>query len=69
MWTLIPQMGMATATLDFTTAFSLVAAGLTGLLVLSGGMIAALAIQHDREQVELRETTVASPAVEHQKAA
>jgi len=50
MWSFVTQSGLATATLDFTNDFSLLGVGLLGLLVLSAGSVAFMAIRHHLSQ-------------------
>jgi len=42
----IPQLGLASAVLDFTNDLSLLLVGLVGLVWLSGGIIAFIALRH-----------------------
>lgn len=59
MWNFIAQPGIATASVDFTSEFSLLALGLLSLLALSAGLIAFAATrQHMSQKTEI----VAGPA-------
>jgi hypothetical protein len=69
MWTPIIQTGVANATMDFTSEFSLLAAGLAGLLWLSAGMITWMAVQHYREQTTLQVPELTPASTEYPKAA
>jgi hypothetical protein len=69
MWHVIAQSGLASAGVDFTESLSLLVAGLVGLVWLSAGLIAFLAVQHhwSRPQTRLPEATPDS--LDHQEAA
>jgi hypothetical protein len=69
MWHVIAQAGLASAGVDFTDSLSLLVAGLVGLVWLSAGLIAFMAVQHywSQTQTKLSETTPGSP--DHQEAA
>lgn len=47
MWTLIPQLGMATATVDLTNELSPLLVGLESLVLWSAGMIVSKTLWHD----------------------
>jgi hypothetical protein len=54
MWNFIAQPGIASASVDFTSEFSLLALGLLGLLALSAGLIAFAATrQHMPQKTEI----------------
>ena len=59
MWNFIAQPGIATASVDFTGDFLLLALGLLGLLALSAGLIAVDAI---RQHMSQKTEPVAGPA-------
>jgi hypothetical protein len=46
MWNVMPQAGLTTTVIDFTSEFSPFLLGLLGLLGLSAGMIAWIAIRY-----------------------
>ena len=69
MWTFSTSSGMATTVVDFTTEFAPLVIGLVGLVLLSAGMIAVIAIRHSLSQ-QVESTPQVSPAVpNHQEAA
>jgi hypothetical protein len=59
MWGIMPQWsGLSTTVLDFTNDLSLLIVGLIGLMWLSAGIIAFIAIQHywaEKRRLPLRE--------------
>jgi len=69
MWQVIAQAGLASAGIDFTDSLSLLVAGLVGLVWLSAGLIAFMAVQHywSQTQTQLSETTPGP--LDHQEAA
>jgi len=69
MWRVIAQAGLASAGIDFTDSLSLLVAGLVGLVWLSAGLIAFMAVQHywSQTQTQLSETTPGP--LDHQEAA
>jgi len=69
MWHVIAQAGLASAGIDFTDSLSLLVAGLVGLVWLSAGLIAFMAVQHywSQTQTQLSETTPGP--LDHQEAA
>jgi len=60
MWNFIAQPGIAAASVDFTSEFSLLALGLLSLLALSAGLIAFAAI---RQHVSQKTKIVAGPVL------
>jgi len=69
MWHVIAQAGLASAGIDFTDSLSLLVVGLVGLVWLSAGLIAFMAVQHywSQTQTQLSETTPGP--LDHQEAA
>ena len=69
MWNFIAQPGIATASIDFTNDFSLLALGLLGLLALSAGLITVDVIRQYVSQKTALVTGPAPAAVDYQDAA
>jgi hypothetical protein len=70
MWEGIAQSGLATTGVNFTDSLSLLIAGLVSLVWLSAGLIAVLALQHHRSQLQMRSLESAIPdAPEHREVA
>jgi len=67
MWHVMAQAGLASAGVDFTESFSLLGAGLVGVVWLSAGLIAFMALHHYRSQTRLPEAT--PRPLDHQEAA
>jgi hypothetical protein len=69
MWHVMAQSGLASAGVDFTDSLSLLIGGLVGLVWLSAGLIAFLAVQHHWSQLQTRLPEVAPGPPDHQEAA
>jgi hypothetical protein len=69
MWHVMAQSGLASAGVDFTDSLSLLVAGLVGLVWLSAGLIAFLALQHHRSQTVTWVSEATPGSLGHQEAA
>ena len=69
MWNVIAQAGLAGAGLDFTDRLSLLVAGLVGLVWLSAGLLAFIAVQHYRSQIQRWLPEAIPTSLDHQEAA
>lgn len=69
MWHVIAQSGLASAGVDFTDSFSLLIAALVGLMWLSAGLLAFLAVQHQWSQIQTRVPEALPDPLDHQEAA
>jgi hypothetical protein len=69
MWHVIAQAGLASAGVDFTDSLSLLVAGLVGLVWLSAGLIAFMALQHYWSQTQMQVPEATPGPLDHQEAA
>jgi hypothetical protein len=69
MWHVMAQSRLASAGVDFTESLSLLVAGLVGLIWLSAGLIAFMALQHYWSQTPTRVPEATPDSLDHQEAA
>ena len=69
MWHVIAPSALAGAGVDFTESLSLLVAGLVGVVWLSAGLIAFLALHHYWSQTQLRLPQATPGPLDHQEAA
>jgi len=69
MWHVIAQAGLASTGVDFTESLSLLVAGLVGVVWLSAGLIAFMALHHYWSQTQTRMQEAPPDSLDHQEAA
>jgi hypothetical protein len=69
MWHVIAQPGLASAGVDFTESLSVLVAGLVGVVWLSAGLIAFLALHHYWSQTQTRVPEATPSPLDHREAA
>jgi hypothetical protein len=69
MWHVMAQSGLARAGVDFTESLSPLVAGLVGLVWLSAGLIAVLAVHHHWSQPQPRLSEATPDFLDRQEAA